>query len=124
RSHPRPSVRARGPSGSCPRTDWRRGPSPLLLVYPSARRTRKLRRQIAPVMKIFVGTSGFSYAPWRGSFYPEKLPAAKMLGYYAERLEAVEINNTFYRMPSADALAKWAAETPPSFRFALKSPRR
>jgi uncharacterized protein YecE (DUF72 family) len=75
-------------------------------------------------MKIFVGTSGFSYAPWRGSFYPEKLPAAKMLAYYAERLEAVEINNTFYRMPSADALGKWAAETPATFRFALKSPRR
>jgi uncharacterized protein YecE (DUF72 family) len=75
-------------------------------------------------MKVFVGTSGFSYAPWRGSFYPEKLPATKMLGYYAERLEAVEINNTFYRMPSADALAKWAGETPAGFRFALKSPRR
>jgi uncharacterized protein YecE (DUF72 family) len=75
-------------------------------------------------MRIFVGTSGFSYAPWRGSFYPEKLPAAKMLAHYAEKLEAVEINNTFYRMPTADALAKWAAETPPAFHFALKSPRR
>src|SRR6267378_1798190 len=75
-------------------------------------------------MRIFVGTSGFSYAPWRGSFYPEKLPAAKMLGYYAERLDAVEINNTFYRMPAPELLAKWAAETPPAFQFALKSPRR
>jgi uncharacterized protein YecE (DUF72 family) len=75
-------------------------------------------------MRTFIGTSGFSYAPWRGSFYPEKLPAGRMLSYYAERLDAVEINNTFYRMPSADALAKWAAETPAGFRFALKSPRR
>jgi uncharacterized protein YecE (DUF72 family) len=75
-------------------------------------------------MRIYIGTSGFSYAPWRGSFYPEKLPAAKMLAYYAERLDAVEINNTFYRMPAPDMLAKWAAETPAGFQFALKSPRR
>jgi uncharacterized protein YecE (DUF72 family) len=75
-------------------------------------------------MRTFIGTSGFSYAPWRGTFYPEKHPAAKMLSYYAERLDAVEINNTFYRMPAPDLLAKWAAETPPTFRFALKSPRR
>jgi uncharacterized protein YecE (DUF72 family) len=75
-------------------------------------------------MRIYIGTSGFSYAPWRGSFYPEKLPAAKMLSYYAERLDAVEINNTFYRMPAPDQLAKWAAETPDGFQFALKSPKR
>jgi uncharacterized protein YecE (DUF72 family) len=75
-------------------------------------------------MRIYIGTSGFSYAPWRGSFYPEKLPATKMLAYYAERLDAVEINNTFYRMPSPEMLGKWAAETPDSFQFALKSPRR
>lgn len=75
-------------------------------------------------MRVFVGTSGFSYPPWRGSFYPEKLPAAKMLAYYAERLDAVEINNTFYRMPAPEMLTKWAAETPAGFQFALKSPRR
>jgi uncharacterized protein YecE (DUF72 family) len=75
-------------------------------------------------MRIYIGTSGFSYAPWKGSFYPEKLPAAKMLAYYAERLDAVEINNTFYRMPAPDMLAKWATETPAGFQFALKSPRR
>jgi uncharacterized protein YecE (DUF72 family) len=73
---------------------------------------------------LLVGTSGYSYAPWKGSFYPEKLPAAKMLAYYAERLPAVEINNTFYRMPNADLLGRWAAETPPGFTFALKSPRQ
>jgi uncharacterized protein YecE (DUF72 family) len=75
-------------------------------------------------MRVHIGTSGFSYAPWKGSFYPEKLPAAKMLAYYAERLDAVEINNTFYRMPTTDALAKWAGETPEGFRFVLKSPKR
>jgi uncharacterized protein YecE (DUF72 family) len=71
-----------------------------------------------------IGTSGFSYAPWRGSFYPEKLPESRMLSYYSERLGAVEINNTFYRMPGAETLRKWAAETPAGFQFALKSPRR
>ncbi|HEY0710526.1 MAG TPA: DUF72 domain-containing protein [Polyangia bacterium] len=75
-------------------------------------------------MQIFAGTSGYSYAPWKGSFYPEKLPAAKMLGYYAGRLPTVEINNTFYRVPAREAVAKWATETPPSFRFAVKAPKR
>jgi uncharacterized protein YecE (DUF72 family) len=75
-------------------------------------------------MQISIGTSGFSYPAWRGGFYPEKMPTTKMLAYYAERLAAVEINNTFYRMPTADVLARWAAETPPGFRFSLKSPRQ
>jgi len=75
-------------------------------------------------MQVLTGTSGFSYTAWRGSFYPEKLAEAKMLAYYAEQLRTVEINNSFYRMPSPEALGKWAAETPPSFHFALKSPRR
>lgn len=75
-------------------------------------------------MQTLVGTSGYSYAPWKGSFYPEKLPAAQMLGYYAQRLPTVEINNTFYRMPAPEMVRKWAAETPTTFRFALKSPRR
>jgi uncharacterized protein YecE (DUF72 family) len=75
-------------------------------------------------MKVLTGTSGFSYPAWRGSFYPDKLPSAKMLAFYAGRLGAVEINNTFYRMPRPPLLERWAAETPPSFRFALKSPRQ
>jgi len=75
-------------------------------------------------MRVLVGTSGFSYPAWRGSFYPEKLPEPKMLGHYATRMGAVEINNTFYRMPTPETLARWAAETPDAFRFALKSPRR
>jgi uncharacterized protein YecE (DUF72 family) len=75
-------------------------------------------------MHIMTGTSGFSYTAWRGSFYPDKLPEAKMLAFYAGKLGAVEINNTFYRMPNASLLERWAAETPESFRFALKSPRQ
>ncbi len=75
-------------------------------------------------MQILTGTSGFSYPAWRGTFYPEKLPEAKMLGYYAERLAAVEINNTFYRMPTPEQLDRWAVETPAGFRFAIKSPRQ
>jgi uncharacterized protein YecE (DUF72 family) len=75
-------------------------------------------------VQIYAGTSGYSYAPWKGSFYPEKLPAAKMLSFYATRLPAVEINNTFYRMPRKELLAKWGEEVPASFRFALKAPQR
>jgi uncharacterized protein YecE (DUF72 family) len=74
--------------------------------------------------RVLIGTSGFSYPAWRGGFYPEKMPPAKMLAYYAERLAAVEINNTFYRMPTAEVLQRWSEETPAGFRFALKSPRQ
>jgi uncharacterized protein YecE (DUF72 family) len=73
---------------------------------------------------MFTGTSGFSYPAWRGSFYPEKLPATQMLGYYAGQLGTVEINNTFYRMPKAEMLAAWAATTPAGFRFAPKAPQQ
>jgi len=75
-------------------------------------------------MEVLIGTSGFSYPAWRGGFYPEKLPETKMLGYYAGQFRAVEINNSFYRMPTAEVLGRWAGETPAEFRFALKSPRR
>ena len=74
-------------------------------------------------METWIGTSGFSYPAWRGSFYPEKMPPAKMLSYYSERLTTVEINNTFYRMPKAAMLAAWAATTPATFRFAPKAPQ-
>jgi uncharacterized protein YecE (DUF72 family) len=70
------------------------------------------------------GTSGFSYAPWRGAFYPQDLPASRWLGYYAGRLPAVEINNTFYRLPKASVLAGWAEQVPDDFRFAIKASRR
>ncbi len=75
-------------------------------------------------MRVLAGTSGFSYKEWKGSFYPEDLAAAKMLAYYADRLPAVEINNTFYRMPRPALLEGWAAEVPPGFRFVLKASQR
>jgi uncharacterized protein YecE (DUF72 family) len=75
-------------------------------------------------MRWRVGTSGFSYDEWAGSFYPEELPGAQRLAYYAARLPAVEINNTFYRMPKPSVLEGWAAQAGPGFRFALKAPRR
>jgi uncharacterized protein YecE (DUF72 family) len=75
-------------------------------------------------MHVLVGTSGFSYKEWKGSFYPAELSASEMLRYYAGRLPAVEINNTFYRMPRSETLAQWAEQVPDSFRFALKAPQR
>ena len=75
-------------------------------------------------MAIWVGTSGYNYPEWKGSFYPEKLPAAKMLPYYAERLSTVEINYTFYRSPNKKILEGWSAQTPEHFKFTLKAPKR
>jgi uncharacterized protein YecE (DUF72 family) len=75
-------------------------------------------------MAIWVGTSGYNYPEWRGSFYPEKFPTAKMLAFYAERLATVEINYTFYRSPKPDILAGWSRQTPPHFKFTLKAPKR
>jgi uncharacterized protein YecE (DUF72 family) len=75
-------------------------------------------------MQLLTGTSGYSYKEWLGPFYPEKLPATAMLRYYAEHFATVEINNTFYRMPSESILLRWAEEVPDNFAFTLKAPRR
>jgi uncharacterized protein YecE (DUF72 family) len=75
-------------------------------------------------MRVLVGTSGYNYPEWRGSFYPEKFSTDKMLAYYAERFRTVEINYTFYRMPNEKLLAGWSAGTPEHFSFTLKAPRR
>ncbi len=72
-------------------------------------------------MRVRTGTSGFSYKEWKGSFYPEDLPDSGMLRHYASRLSAVEINNTFYRMPRAALLGSWAEQVPDGFVFALKA---
>jgi uncharacterized protein YecE (DUF72 family) len=72
-------------------------------------------------MRVFPGTSGFSYKEWKGSFYPEDLPDAEMLRFYSSRLPSVEINNTFYRMPRASLLEGWAEQVPDGFSFALKA---
>src|SRR6185437_8021207 len=73
---------------------------------------------------IWIGTSGYNYPEWKGSFYPADLAAAKMLPYYADRFPTVEINYTFYRAPTEKLLAGWSRATPDSFRFTLKAPRR
>ncbi len=68
-----------------------------------------------------VGTSGYAYKQWKGSFYPEKLPDAGMLRHYAGELSTVEINHSFYRMPVESMLEKWAQQTPAGFHFTLKA---
>jgi uncharacterized protein YecE (DUF72 family) len=73
---------------------------------------------------IWIGTSGYNYPEWKGSFYPEKLPSSKMLAYYAERFPTVEINYTFYRLPTEKMVAAWAEVTPEAFRLTLKAPKR
>jgi uncharacterized protein YecE (DUF72 family) len=75
-------------------------------------------------MRMRVGTSGFSYDEWAGGFYPAGLAADERLGFYAERLCTVEINNTFYRMPKREVLRRWAAAVPDGFRFVIKASRR
>jgi uncharacterized protein YecE (DUF72 family) len=75
-------------------------------------------------MKLHVGTSGYSYKEWKGSFYPEKLPAKEMLRYYGERFGTVEVNNTFYRIPKTAVVEGWASEVPADFKFVLKASQR
>jgi uncharacterized protein YecE (DUF72 family) len=73
---------------------------------------------------LYVGTSGWSYPEWRGSFYPDRLPQSRFLEFYGEQLSACEVNATFYRAQSRAALQRWAAAVPPPFRFATKAHRR
>jgi len=73
---------------------------------------------------VWTGTSGYNYPEWKGSFYPADLPAAKMLPYYAARFPTVEINYTFYRMPTEKLVTGWAAQTPAPYKLTLKAPRR
>lgn len=75
-------------------------------------------------MELWVGTSGYSYKEWKGTFYPEDLPDKEMLAYYSRQLPAVEINNTFYRMPKTDMLRSWAEQVPANFQFILKASRK
>ena len=74
--------------------------------------------------QLYAGTSGFAYAAWKPTFYPAKLPANKFLEHYAQRLNAVEINYTFRRLPNAVTLESWVRATPEHFRFALKANQR
>jgi uncharacterized protein YecE (DUF72 family) len=74
-------------------------------------------------MDLYVGTSGYSYKPWKGMFYPKDLPVQQMLRFYGERFRTVEINSTFYGMPKASVLEGWADTVPVDFRFVLKAPK-
>ncbi len=74
-------------------------------------------------MTVLAGASGFSFPSWRPGFYPAGLRPDGFLAFYAERLPAVEVNGTFYRMPKAAQLERWAAAVPDGFRFAVKAPR-
>ena len=73
---------------------------------------------------VYAGTSGFAYPVWKPGFYPEKLPASRFLEHYAGRLNCVEINYTFRRMPSTSTLESWVAATPPGFSFVIKAHQR
>lgn len=75
-------------------------------------------------MILRAGTSGFAFKEWKGSFYPSDLKDDGMLGYYASRFPIVEINNTFYRLPSENVIQSWAAQVPESFTFAIKASQR
>jgi len=75
-------------------------------------------------MSLYVGTSGYSYKEWKGSFYPEKLAAKDMLPYYSSKLPAVELNNTFYRLPQRSMVESWKAQVPENFRFSVKASQR
>ena len=77
-----------------------------------------------PPLTFHVGTSGYNYAEWKGTFYPPDLPASQMLARYVERFRTVEINATFYRMPNARTLAAWRDTAPAGFVFVLKAPQR
>jgi uncharacterized protein YecE (DUF72 family) len=97
---------------------WNRRPRPGRL----GRDTLTFVSETSP--RVFVGTSGYNYPEWCGTFYPEKFSTDKMLSYYAERFPTVEINYTFYRIPNEKLLSGWASGTPETFTFTLKAPRR
>jgi uncharacterized protein YecE (DUF72 family) len=93
------------------------------------------RRGCAPVARtadvvphnarmVRIGTSGYNYPEWKGRFYPEALPASKMLAFYAAAFASVEINYTFYRLPTEKLVLGWAAQVPEGFQFSLKAPKR
>src|SRR5262249_3795078 len=125
-----PAVRARrgspslaqGPLGA-ERRPARRG-STAAVERGAAFRSGGTHTRVLPAfMRSFLGTSGFSYKEWKGSFFPSDLPSSEMLRFYGERFNSVEINNSFYRMPSSAVLGKWAEEVPSEFVFVLKAPR-
>lgn len=71
-----------------------------------------------------MGTSGYGFPEWKGSFYPDRLPDHEMLRYYSSQFTTVEINNTFYRLPTRNVVREWALQVPPGFVFAIKASQR
>jgi uncharacterized protein YecE (DUF72 family) len=112
--------------GAVPRGHDVEGRRPAVALPPTTgRRARGCTLAFVSLQpRVVVGTSGYNYPEWRGSFYPEKFSTDKMLAYYAARFPTVEINYTFYRLPTEKLLAGWAAGTPDNFCFTLKAPRR
>src|SRR5882672_11311439 len=84
------------------------------------RESNALQLESANTPNVLVGTSGFSYTEWRGKFYPPELSPKKFLSYYAQHFPTTEINNTFYRIPTAALVGNWRNEVPAEFRFTLK----
>ena len=74
-------------------------------------------------MQVHIGTSGWHYKHWVGSFYPAGLPASRMFDYYQRSFDTVELNNSFYRLPTSEAFAAWRDASPSNFRFAVKGSR-
>jgi uncharacterized protein YecE (DUF72 family) len=110
-------------SGRC-----RRSPNAPATTGPTAPPTARARATTLPDAdrprgRLYAGTSGFAYPGWIPRFYPSGLKAAGFLASYAERLGAVELNNTFYRLPAEEQFRRWAEATPEDFRFAVKAPR-
>src|SRR4030095_15155710 len=104
---------------------WRSGALHAAATNASTQTRRMLRRMLLIILAmIWIVTSSYNYPEWKGSFYPEKLPAAKMLPYYAERFPTVEINYTFYRSPNEKILEGWHKPRPGGFKLTLKSPKR
>src|SRR5436190_3520866 len=83
-----------------------------------------MAKRVTPEATEWVGTSGFQYPEWKGTFYPEKLPTAKMLPFYAERFSTTEINYSFRQIPSAKTIENWISATPEQFKFSLKAPQK
>lgn len=75
-------------------------------------------------MQPWIGTSGFQYPEWKGTFYPDKMPASKMLPFYAEHFSTTEINYSFRRIPSVKTISEWAQATPSDFKFSFKAPQK
>jgi uncharacterized protein YecE (DUF72 family) len=99
----------------------------MLVTIPlgsSANRMVDSENQRTSVPGAYVGTSGWSYPPWRGEFYPQKTRSADFLGFYSERLPSVELNTSFYQLPDQEQFRAWAAQTPPEFRFSVKMSRQ